>query len=347
MFIVPNLSLPFQPRILYFDEKAHKYTDDRGCEYTSTTTLIHQFVTPFNSKQEARRLAQQNSGFYKGMSAKRIERMWKDVTAKSCDNGTVKHGRLEDGTNEANGFKEVVEYVKSKFESAVSYLRVKNADNRLYTLDDILSYQYKYKFDLNLFKERIGSKYPDIYRCIEWYVQRGYEVYAEVGIYDPRFLISGMIDLLVINRHTKRFAIIDWKTNKDEIKFKAGYYKRDDKGQNTDKWVDQRKFLKYPLDNLFDCNGIIYSMQLSIYAYMVSLRGYEYDASILFHIRDRYKPNKYGMPFKNHDGMYIVDETQPEYVNYHMLKYLKDEVIRLFDYHAKHNIKHENFKLNF
>lgn len=335
--ILPNnLELPFEKRLLYFDEPSHSYTDDRGIKYTSTTTVIHGLEPAFDSKGTARRLARQNNGFYAGKSAKQIEKQWSDVTNHSCEKGSNKHDNLETNVKTA-----------SKFENAVKYLKVLGENNRLYTIDDILSLELTYKFDLVKFKANIFSRYPIIYKTVEWYIQNGYEVYAEVGIYDPVHLISGMIDLLVINRKTKHFVIIDWKTNKDDLLFNSGYFAKDKDGQMTDKFVRQYKYYNYPLDNLEVCKGNTYSMQLSIYAYMMELRGYICDYLILFHIRDHYILNKYSKPFIQKNGLYIVDEKKKEYVQYHMLKYLKSDVDRVFENHLRNNVKNENFKLNF
>ena len=196
--VKPNVpTLPFTKQLLYFDEPSHSYTDDRGINYTSTTTVIHGLEPAFDTKGTARRLARQNSGFYANKTAKQIEAQWNNVTKNSCDKGTIKHDNLETNVKEA-----------SKFENAVKYLRILGENNRLYALDDILSLEVNYHFDLKKFKDNIYKRYPLIYNTVEWYVRNGYEVYAEVGIYDPVHLISGMIDLLVINRKTKHFVIV-------------------------------------------------------------------------------------------------------------------------------------------
>jgi len=333
-----NFELPFEKRLLYFEVEGHRYTDDRKCVYTSTTTIIHHHVPAYETKSEARRLSKQGTGIYRGKSAKQIEAMWTNVTSSACEKGTGKHDGLEQSVKTV-----------SKFTNAVKYLHVENNDNRLYTIDDILDISgvYKYTFNLVEFYDKIGKRYPIIYKTIKWYVDNGYEIYAEVGVYDPNSLISGMIDLLAIHKGRKSFCIIDWKTNKDDIQFKAGYYKRDSDTQSTKEWVDSNKRLLFPLDNLANCNGIIYTLQLSIYAHMLIIRGWSFDGCILFHIRDQFILNKYGTPLKGNDGMYTIDTRKPETVEYYMISYLDQDVKRLFANHVKHNLQNENFKLNF
>lgn len=92
-----------------------------------------------------------------------------------------------------------------------------------------------------------------------------YTLDIEHGIY-PEYLISwitpeglkisGQIDLIV--RNGNDISIYDYKTNK-EIKKKSFF--------NTTK--KRNVMMKYPLNNIMDCNFWHYSLQLSLYAYLV------------------------------------------------------------------------------
>lgn len=92
------------------------------------------------------------------------------------------------------------------------------------------------------------------------------ELDLENGVY-PEYLISrespdgvlriaGQIDLLV--KQGNEITIMDWKTNK-EIKQKSFF---DSKAKKTVK-------MKYPLNNIEDCNYYHYTLQLSTYAWML------------------------------------------------------------------------------
>ena len=67
------------------------------------------------------------------------------------------------------------------------------------------------------------------------------------------FLLVGQIDLLCVNGD--ELTIIDHKTCK-KIEMKSFYNK------NTKTSTK----LKFPLNQLDDCNGMIYSLQLGVYA---------------------------------------------------------------------------------
>lgn len=91
-----------------------------------------------------------------------------------------------------------------------------------------------------------------------------YELDLEKGVY-PEFLIyyedddialSGQIDLLI--KDGNEFHIYDWKTN-EEIKQKS-YYNNFTKKYDT---------MKYPLSEIMDCNFMHYTVQLSLYGWML------------------------------------------------------------------------------
>ena len=108
-------------RILYFDEPSHKYTDNLGNEYTSTTTLIHTCEIPFDKKGWARRLAREGGGQYEGKNEKQIINQWDKITEEACEKGTNKHNNLEDNIKQHSKFKDAI-------------LRVPREDNVLYTI---------------------------------------------------------------------------------------------------------------------------------------------------------------------------------------------------------------------
>lgn len=120
------------------------------------------------------------------------------------------------------------------------------------------SFYNKTHFDLSNY----GS--PQIvgtYTCTPGY----YTLDIDHGMY-PEYLISwispegvkisGQVDLLV--RNGNDVSIFDYKTNK-EIKKKSFY--------NSSK--KRNVMMKYPLNNIMDCNYWHYVLQLSTYAYMV------------------------------------------------------------------------------
>lgn len=137
-----------------------------------------------------------------------------------------------------------------------------------------------------------------------------YKLDLDRGVY-PEFLISlksrdgvlrvsGQIDLLVIDG--KDVTILDWKTNG-----------KIDKTSYFDRVKKQNQMMKFPLNNLQDCNFNHYQLQLSLYAYLLQCINPEYNIKHLkiVHI--------------DHDNI------QHEYE----CEYLKDDVERMLKHYKK------------
>jgi len=179
------------------------------------------------------------------------------------------------------------------------------------------------KHDLDL--TDLEETYPAIYKRLLAYINSGCTIFAEKKIYTTAFQIAGMIDVLVVKG--RQFAILDWKTNKDEMMFRSGYFKKVEIGG---KWIKGSEFIlmpKYlfaPLNNLEDCKGIIYTLQLSLYAFIMELWGYTLvpNGLEIFHIR----PNQ-----------------EPKLIK---VKYLKNDVHNMLVHHLENNkpIKKTNIK---
>lgn len=75
----------------------------------------------------------------------------------------------------------------------------------------------------------------------------------EFIVYDVDNALCGTIDFLAYNKITKKYAVLDWKTSKELNIFNQ---------YNNDK-------MKAPFDVFDDCNVNHYSLQLSLYAWML------------------------------------------------------------------------------
>ena len=137
-----------------------------------------------------------------------------------------------------------------------------------------------------------------------------YRLDLKQGVY-PEFLISlksrdgilrvsGQIDLLILDQND--VYIIDFKTNR-EIK-KNSYYNKAKKSY---------EMMKFPLNNLQDCNLNVYSLQLSCYAYLLQQINPQYNIKklLLYHI--------------DHDGNETIIPCE----------YLKDDVERMLKHYKK------------
>ena len=182
------------------------------------------------------------------------------------------------------------------------------------------------------FKEATNNKYDEIYRVFQFYVDKGYTIYSEIGVFDPELLISGTIDILCI-RPTD-FVILDWKTNRDGLKFESGYYQKDRTtipNQLTNLWVRKNEKMLPPLNHLDECNGSHYTMQLSIYARLTErILEIPCVGLGLCHIGSPFVLNKYGQPLRDKDG-YHVDETKDEIINWFRINYLRNEADAVFN----------------
>ena len=72
-------------------------------------------------------------------------------------------------------------------------------DGRIYTIDDIIRTHNYGRLDLDYFRVvGIADRYPQIYSFISEMVSMGFEIYAEIGVYHPEYLISGLVDILFV-----------------------------------------------------------------------------------------------------------------------------------------------------
>lgn len=105
----------------------------------------------------------------------------------------------------------------------------------------------KFFFPKDDFSKKIIKAYNELD------VDEGREVLPEKIVFSEKYKLAGSIDLPIII-DDNFFDIGDWKTNKD-----FGFYSK------------YGKCLLPPLDHLQDCKYTIYTLQLSIYAYMLEM----------------------------------------------------------------------------
>ena len=311
-----NINPIFKDMKLFFDEPSHKYTDNFGNEYKSATTLLHDYKPEFKRDYWLTKKAKEL-----GISKARLEKQWEDIKNEACTRGTNTHNGLEDGIKN-----------NSLFYNAVKHTRKKN-DTSMITvadLDDINSYIKP--LDIKDFKESTDNKYPQIYDVFEYYIDRDYKIYSEIGVFLPQVLVSGTIDVLIVRED--KMIVGDWKTNRGGLKFTSGYYKKDKTEkpfQETDVWVEKKDFLLPPVSHLPECNGSIYNLQLSLYAFMVEwILGIPNVGLWLCHIDSDFVLNKYGMPKRFNDGFHL--RTNPkEITTFYKMKYLKQEIYNILE----------------
>lgn len=299
---------------LYFDEPTHKYTDNFKNEYISTTTFLHNYKPEFDKNYWLKKKAKEL-----GISESRLAKQWQDITDEACARGTKIHNGLEDGVKTTSMFYNAVQHIPRE-------------DNSMTTVADINTIdRYIKPVILNDFIDITENKYPKIYEIFDYYIKNGYKIYSEIGVFLPNLLISGTIDILILRED--RYIIGDWKTNRGGLKFEAGYYRKDrtqKPNQLTDVWISKKDFLLPPVNHLPHCNGSIYNLQLSVYAFMVeTILGIPNAGLWLCHIDSDFVLNEYGMPKRFPDGLYHVKKNPVEKVTLFKMKYLKKEVMNI------------------
>lgn len=323
----------YNSNFLFFDEGPHKYTDSLGNEYKSVTTIIHDnYVPKFDKEYWARKKAKEQN-----TSVQAIKNQWEKISKEACERGTHTHNGIEDAIKEVSMFKKAIKYLEQ------------TKTGRCITVADIPNL-IPTPLDVDKFQELTNNKYPEIYRVFQYYTDKGYTIYSEIGVYHMDYLVSGTIDILCV-RDTD-FVILDWKTNRDGLKFEAGYYKKDKStkpNQLTNEWVRKNEFMLPPLNHLANCNGMHYSMQLSMYALMTELILHIPCTGLgLCHIGSPWVLNQYGQPFRDKDG-YHVDENGKETVNWYRINYLRNEALSVLkdreSFLKTHNIQKDQLLL--
>jgi hypothetical protein len=289
-----------EKRNIYFDEEQHKYTDNLGNPYTSVTTLISKYYEGFKAIEiaEACEHIGKNPKHpkylkYKGKTVKQLLYEWEKNKDDACEKGTKKHNYFELAVRESTNYRKI----KSNFQN-----------NRIYTIDDIINDDTIGRIDIDFFEKKgIKENYPQIFNIIKELTDKGFLIYAEIGVYDSVNMICGLIDIILIRN--KEFIILDWKTNSMPIRYEAGYFEKDDYGQITDNFINKDSYFYTPLNNIPASTGHKYSMQLSGYANMVESFGFKHLGSILTHIRDI----KFGLTTKEEVKLLNVLDLKNEF----------------------------------
>lgn len=274
-----------------FSESTHTYFDinDESKQYISVTTLIHKFTNPFCSEFWSA---------YKALEKLLPKDSWA-IEKKSLLN-TKKFDRsiLELYNISENDFNKVQQDILDEWDKN----NRESCERGTKIHQELENSFYKTSKNISLQKFGIGGKFE----CKKDYS----DLDLEYGVY-PEYLISresadgilrvaGQVDLIV--KSGNEITIIDHKTNK-KIDQKSGF----------DTSTRSNVKMKYPLNNLMDCNFYHYTMQLSTYAWMLQ------KINPNFVIKDLIL-NHY-----DHDGNNTL---------YHC-EYLKDEVERMLYFYKK------------
>ena len=222
-----------------FEETRHKYTDSLGTNYQSATGWYKQFVPEVDWDEKAKNSARKRA-------AKKVRDEHPELTGEEKD----KLIELET--------QQLTPQVQAEWKYAGDYSCA--LGTQIHSVMENLWYKKDYRFD-----NRLEEKFPGMKEDFEWrkkfrclpLFKKMKGIYAPVAnefvVYDQPNGICGTIDMIGYNMKTNSYAIIDWKTSKS---FDTHSFTGDE-------------YLKAPFDDLEVCNTTEYSLQLSLYKYML------------------------------------------------------------------------------
>lgn len=275
--------------VIYNDE-THSYIDkDDGSKYISVTTLIHKYAQPFNSEFWAS---------YKALESLVDPLDFKYVkprllASKRWNNEYLKELEVDEE-----------QFLSKKSEILQSYEDKKKIACERGTAIHADMESLFYKKDPTVIKKYAGGGTFDVFKG-NYKLDASRAIYPEFLIsykFDKYLKVSGQIDLLILDN--KDITIIDYKTNA-----------KIDKDSYFDKTTKKKQTMKYPLVNIPDCNFYHYTLQLSLYAYLLQ------------QINPKYRIKRLAIIHFDHDG----NETEYD------CEYLKDEVAKMLLHYRKQN----------
>lgn len=275
---------------LYSDEK-HIYWDEKDeVKYVSVTTLIHKFTQEFDEEFWSA---------YKALEAIMAEGFSrvKSSLLKSKKFNIKLIDKLEIDKLE---FETKRQEIKNAWETNKN--KACERGTAIHLGKELNFYEGK-EHEIKHFG--LGGKFT----CERNY----YELDLEKGVY-PEYLVSrksddellrvaGQIDLLI--KDGNDIYIIDYKTNK----------KLDEKSY-FDPATKKHQMMKYPLNNVMDCNMLHYTLQLSTYAYLLKLINPEFNVKRLMIIHYDHDGNE-----KHYELKYMEKEVEI------MLKFYKKQIM--------------------
>ena len=285
----------------FFNDETHTYYNKETMQkYVSVTTLIHGYSQEFDEDFW--------SG-YKALEAILPEENWMQIRPQLLSTKKIPKNLFSLVTIDRDC------YEAKKQEIIEDYaIKRKTATDRGTLIHSQFENSFYGNKNIDFKKFGCGELKGD-FQCKKDY----YKLDLKQGVY-PEFFISlisrdgllrvaGQVDLCILDGND--VYIIDFKTNK-EIK-KTSFYNKNKKSN---------EMMKFPLNNLQDCNFNHYQLQLSTYAYMLKQIKPEYNIKklLIYHI--------------DHDGNETIIPCE----------YLKDDVERMLKHYKKQSKIHEELE---
>lgn len=288
----------------FFNEETHTYYNKENMQtYISCTTLISKYKEDFDENFWSS---------YKALEALLDEDTWFVLKPKLLMKKKIPTNLFDTIVLDTSLFESKKQEILDEYA-----VKRKTATDRGTKIHSELENEFYNKSQFN-FKRYGFDELGGDFVCKKDY----YELDLDRGVYPEYFIsvtsrdgllrVAGMIDLLVIDGNDA--YICDHKTNA-EIHM-TSYY---------DKFKKKHKTMKFPLSNLQDCSYIHYSLQMSLYGYLLQQIRPELNIkSLMIHHID-------------HDGNEKLIKCE----------YLKDDVERMLKHFKKQQkIKSELDKIN-
>lgn len=284
-----------------YNDENHLYWDDKG-NYISVTTLIEKFGQPFDKDFWSA---------YKALEKILSKEEFKFEKKNLLDTRKIDLKYLMDMYNfTENDFNKAQQDILDEWQA-----KNRESCERGTKIHADLEHSFTKKKETDLKKFGLGGKFivntnaslnKNNLELLD--IEKG--VFPEYLIYrvsdDGKFKLAGQIDLLI--KDGNDIFIYDYKTNT----------KLDDKSY-YDPRVKKNQMMKYPLNNLMDCNKIHYALQLSTYAWMLQK------------INPEFNIKKLTLIHYDHEGN----------VSEHVVDYLKEDVIRMCKWYKKQQLLQE------
>lgn len=273
-----------QAKELIFTEHDHKYVDENKKVYTSVTTLLEKYKTPFDTEFWSMYTALKDAGLriapipeeqvirignvkFKLENLKKenyyvqlqdvVKAKWKVNTTQACMRGNTIHNNIELGINKTRNDLKAIDNNLITFE--VNPFKSGKNINSLNDLDD----------------SPLKTDFPFIYDILKPLVNAGATILSEKRVYLSKYLLAGTIDCPIIKG--KYFSILDWKSNAADMHDTPGSYKKvkiDGEWVKSDTWVATEEKFNDPISHIPASKYHTYCLQLSIYAYIMEQWGY-------------------------------------------------------------------------
>lgn len=287
-----SLVIDKENEMVQYNDQLHKYwTKDTKQNCISVTTLIHEFTTFDEAFWSA----------YKTLEKMLPEDTFKSIKSDLTKTKTIANidhykgvHRINFGEFEENRQILLKEWEEKREASCIRGTAIHREHELAHLAGNTKELQHLNlggKFNTNITnKIQLGEKgiYPEL-------------LLSNVSE-DGLLRLAGQADLIIIDGND--VYVLDYKTNKSI-----------DKKSFFDSRIKRSAKLKYPLNNIDDCNFMHYSLQLSTYAWMIQQVNPEFNIKLLMLIH------------YDHDGGCTTYECE----------YLKEDVERMLKYHKQQN----------